>query len=781
MFEEVAGLFRRRDIFVILLVVITLYISFLDNQSLKYTIEPAWYIDQRVNDHGDSHRGFLDDIPITHESNDTIDYQLVRPVVTDLDGDGSNEVVMITKDFKLKVFNADIPKFNMKDIYHPVEVVSLQLLKGKLPVALQTGYTTPYQATKSRSQIILVVREDWSVACYDSSLSLLWEVSIAHNSYAVNGIFNFFKIDQISVEISPINIREGEENGVNSTTNIQNGLVLIGASMGLRVSMEELMQQVHVEEGLGLNEDANAEHPFMKARAKLEHFSVYALRANDGRILWRHEGLDVPAEQLSRSLPQHAYSLDVRDLMTKVHHAPGVTDWTIFRQSLVDELPHSWFGPEDSQLHIAHFLRRHIGAGAASQHSQKTSANTKTPSGKKSDTKGRQGKNLAAMFSNKKLHLLQEVKTANTVTHSSNRNVVSLPHSAVEHVSNPNVVVMHSRSGLEVLSLRSGMPITSLALNHHKTFADLDGDGVVDSVNILSDEAGVGSHLDEHRFHPHIANSHSGSLRHCTVVVTSGLPPQSLLFNGSLCSDGNNNHGTFHDGGVTVGVANGPVRLPSRIRYAAPLVLHKVDEIKSGEVSESRSHDLILAVNTGVVSSYSSSGALNWQVKGAPSWSFSFSGPSHTVTESTTSESAATRHAAVMAFDSDATRATEAGTHNTVYASILVSGESALELISRDGHYLTSSEIPSPPVARPILGDFDNDGVSDVVVVTEEAVLGYHLKVEKATNGLLIAVLLVALAAAILFVSNIRSTAEGSQGSIIGKLTVQRSTDDHID
>jgi hypothetical protein len=101
--ERIAGLFRRRDIFVIVLVLVTLYISFLDNQSLKYSIEPAWYIDQRVHDHSDLNRGFLDEIPISLESNETIDYQLVRPIVTELDGDGSNEIVMITKDLKLRV------------------------------------------------------------------------------------------------------------------------------------------------------------------------------------------------------------------------------------------------------------------------------------------------------------------------------------------------------------------------------------------------------------------------------------------------------------------------------------------------------------------------------------------------------------------------------------------------------------------------------------------------------------------------------------------------------
>ncbi len=80
------GLFRKRDLAVLILVTISLYFSYIDRPGLKYRIEPAWFIDQRES----------------HETQ-SFDVKLLPPIVTDLEGDGVNEIVMITKDMKLKV------------------------------------------------------------------------------------------------------------------------------------------------------------------------------------------------------------------------------------------------------------------------------------------------------------------------------------------------------------------------------------------------------------------------------------------------------------------------------------------------------------------------------------------------------------------------------------------------------------------------------------------------------------------------------------------------------
>lgn len=142
MLGEVSGLFRKRDLFVFVLVIVTLYISFLDNQSLKYTIEPAWYIDQRISEHHDPNRGYLDDIPIIHQSNETIDYQLVRPVITDLDGDGSNEIVMITKDLKLKVPNLTYIIFVFVPRFLSIHLCFFRYIMQKSPSLIWKIYIT---------------------------------------------------------------------------------------------------------------------------------------------------------------------------------------------------------------------------------------------------------------------------------------------------------------------------------------------------------------------------------------------------------------------------------------------------------------------------------------------------------------------------------------------------------------------------------------------------------------------------------------------------------------
>ena len=430
-------------------------------------------------------------------------------------------------------------------------------------------------------------------------------------------------------------------------------------------------------------------------------------------------------------------------------------------------------------MRIAHFLRRHVGAGAASQNAKKKVKNV-VEKKKISTTPGRRGSALS-----RRLHLLQEVHTESKVNSAGS---VSLPHSAAEHIENPNVVVLHSKGGLEVLSLRSGAPVTSLALSNTKTYADLDGDGVVDCITVLPDEQSIGRHQEEHSKHASSSGLLSNSLlRHCSVVVTSGLPPQAQLFNGSLCHD------------LGHGLASQTARLPTRIRYAAPLILPKPKPGAGYSSKDASQNDLIIAINTGILSSYSSTGILNWQLKGAPTWSFDFLDDHHSQAHQPKPE---TRNAVVFAFDPDSARATEAGTHNSIYANILVTGETSLQLVSKEGEFLSTAEIPSPPIIKPVRGDFDNDGVTDIVVVTEDAILGYHIKIERAVNGLMVMVILTALFAAIVFAANIQSVSllaeepAGSGGSGGGGvnagvknrksgtaavLRIFRSTDHHLD
>ena len=101
----------------------------------------------------------------------------------------------------------------------------------------------------------------------------------------------------------------------------------------------------------------------MRDQATLKHFNIYALDANDGHVIWRHDGADAfKPEQFRSSLPQHAFKLDSRDLHAKVHRAPDIINWNTFRQSIIEELPHSWNDCADTSMRLAHFQRKHVGA-----------------------------------------------------------------------------------------------------------------------------------------------------------------------------------------------------------------------------------------------------------------------------------------------------------------------------------------------------------------------------------------------------------------------------------
>jgi hypothetical protein len=171
-------LLRRRDFLVLFLMALGLYLTW-DSASFTFTLEPAWYIDQRFKTL-------------------STPYDIIPPVICDLNGDGNKEVVLISKDtddLTLKVVSANAPRGAKGTIYAPqvrasVALLPLKVTKGRVPVALKTGYVDAYDADKRRSQVIVVVREDWTVICYDSQLNVLWEKAVAHKTHEMDSMID---------------------------------------------------------------------------------------------------------------------------------------------------------------------------------------------------------------------------------------------------------------------------------------------------------------------------------------------------------------------------------------------------------------------------------------------------------------------------------------------------------------------------------------------------------------------------------------------------------------
>lgn len=750
-------LVRSRDLMVWLLVVATIYMTLLETPDLEYSIEPAWFIDKRApealkenaNIFGTSKSGAAGTGAANAVTAPAAEIRHLT-LITDLDGDGNNELLTITNDYQMKLFSAEVHGQVGHEVYHPTEVRSVPLTEkgssfrqGSIPVAISTGYVQTYDPSETRSQIIVVVREDWTVSCFDSTFRHLWDKAVASHTHHIAKLSEYFVIDSVSIFIAPFSLASDSTGGV----------VIVGADMRLR-SSELDRKQIRMELGLDYSDNSNVaetEHKEMDAMATLEHFSIYALDAENGHILWKHDGSEMKAEQYTKSLPLHAYTLDVNDLMTKIHHAPGINDWTVFRRSFFEELPHSWNEPVDTRIKVANFARRHVGAGAGQQIHKKQSALEQDGS-KKRKSMSSLG-NLAASKVQKKVNLLKGVDAEPLPEDAL------LPHSPAEHTTHPNVLVVHTAQGIEVVGLRSGRPITSLALpgRNGRSYADIDGDGIIDTIVILDNKDSIDRHSNEFSTSYTLPDSASVSeLRHCSMVVISGLPPTSQLFNGSLCHEkmsiydslGDKKTASYSTDGISSSHSNTARRvsthlapLPSQIIYSAPLVLKKsIDSssVYSSSLEESLEKDVIVAIGTGVVTSYSGSGHFNWQLHNGPL------------------AAVGSGFLRVLAYDPDARRVADNGGHNNIHANIVVVGDSSMSILSRDGDVLSESDIPDSPIGRPTFGDFDNDGISDITIVTNNAVLGYHVHIQKTSHTVVILLLILSTVALIVFAANIQ-------------------------
>lgn len=722
---------RQRDFLLLCIVAVAIWTT-LNNAGISYSLEPSWYLDQRK-----------------YTSPSSSSSSSIPPIVTDLDGDGRQEIVLITRDMQLKVISAEAPNNDHSEIYIPEELYSarlsaLNVQKGKKPVAMKTGYVSPYDSVKERTQVIVVVREDWSVSCYDHNLHLLWEKAVAHKTHEMDVMTDTFAIDEVAVHIAPISITQGST-----------GCIIIGASMALRDPDHGIKVENDASDSSNHAQSGDKLHPEMHARSMLEHFSVYCLNAENGHVLWVHDGLEMnPQESFVKSLPMNALKLDRRDLQVHVHHAPGLSDWTIFRQSLISQLPHMWTSSSDTKLSMAHFERRHVGAKSVS-----IGAGNKATEGRRNDAvTGKTDSNSNKRAAGRLVSGAGRFTGIETPPLPSN---AVLPHDASEHIEHPNVLVAHTKHGLEVIALKTGVPMTSLALMAGRTYADCDGDGVVDSILVVE-------HKDDALLHGYSSPHASGELQVCSMVVISGLPAAQELFNGTLCSS---RHSLSDP--ISSKRPRGRASVPESIQAAPALILRTLDP---RTMVESKQRDVILAIHSGIVTSYSGSGTFKWQLKGAPMW------------EAT--EKGVRNGGIAVQYDHDAQRVQQGNSHDTLYSNILVIGQAAISLISRDGSFLSTADLPNPAIAAPTLGDFDNDGVIDVIIVTDDSILGYRLEITASSRGLLVALICLSSIAAVVFLANIRVEgveAEGEPGkvSVAAKksvLSIVRSTDDyHLD
>mmetsp|Transcript_3921 Transcript_3921/g.8810 ORF Transcript_3921/g.8810 Transcript_3921/m.8810 type:complete len:376 (+) Transcript_3921:197-1324(+) len=282
------------------------------------------------------------------------------------------------------------------------------------------------------------------------------------------------------------------------------------------------------------------------------------------------------------------------------------------------------------------------------------------------------------------------------------------------HNGKPNVILFHGREGLAVLSLKNGRPVCHISLMDHSLYADMDSDGVIDIVQVVTSPEGFNRSSGVQSLIQRIAKEASQFEAQpdapviCHALVTSGLPPREEVFTAPLCLGGPINPNRPH------------------LSAAPPLLI---------EGSMGYGNDVVFAMNNGVVVRYDFNGREVWRKKGGlkdgtPSW---YSG-----------KSAAAAFLGRVQFGSvrESHSSVSASSHRNQHRPgspvrpILLSGEDGAALISpASGKVLFSVVYPQSVSSQPLLADLNGDGTDDLLVVSNDAIWGYRVVVETGRSG----------------------------------------------
>ncbi|KAK8964737.1 hypothetical protein KSP40_PGU019539 [Platanthera guangdongensis] len=667
---------RKRDLGILMLAAFAIFFSLKHEGDLSF--KEAWF-------------HITDEYPIKYEAE-----RLPPPIVADLNGDGKSEVLVATHDAKIQVLDPHGIQvdegFSEARILAEVSLLpdKIRISSGRRPVAMAAGYVDrSYKHGEIRKQVLVVVTSGWSVMCFDHNLKKLWENNLqedfphgAHHS-------------EIAITISNFTLKHGDA-----------GLVIIGGRMEMKHHTMDFFEENLLSDK---TDDLNHRNASEKrgsgngVSVDLRHFAFYAFGGRSGTIRWtrKNENVQVEPSDASRLIPQHNYKLDAHALNSR---HPGEFECREFRESILGVMPHRWDRREDTSLELSHFIRHKRKLLKKMSGKPSTSALHKpvenNPPGKDSSNKIARAIGKAASYAGsakqKKRHLYFP-----TITN----------HTQLWWV--PNVAVAHHKEGIEAVHLASGRTICKLHLPEGGLHADINGDGVLDHVQVVGRNSAEST----------VVTGSMEVLRPCMAVATSGVPVREQLFNASICHHSHFNifqHSDFtRSFGRTVD--------SSSVEVATPVLLHKDDGHK-----HKRSHgDIIFLTSHGQIYStfvvawslfgnvFSSRYPLIASHPQAATWSWSVTtGLTRALSTALMSIGEATVVPTLRAFSLRAHSREEV---------IIAAGDHEAVVISPGGSLLASIELPGSPTHTLILEDFSGDGFTDIILVTSGGVYGFVL------------------------------------------------------
>ncbi|KAL3153753.1 hypothetical protein ABBQ32_013344 [Trebouxia sp. C0010 RCD-2024] len=417
-------------------------------------------------------------------------------------------------------------------------------------------------------------------------------------------------------------------------------------------------------------------------------FSMYAFEGGSGSLRWKHDGsnFQTDAGQLQdRTVPQHDHRLHAEHLAARQHGEASCRD---FKASVLASMPHGWHYRHDTRLEPAHFHRHRSSTGRKKQY---LTTPGQSPGGTPQPAGGPKHKELAERH--------KGVDNSNPVAAAVGKATAAMTGAEADSSeAQPNVWVAHLRDGIQAVGLHTGRTVCKLHLASPGLHVDLNGDGVLDHLQVTG-----GKETDA-------LYSRTGHQHHqrCWATATSGVPPTSPLFNGSICRY--NPVAGFQFGGASSWRNSQPP-----LEVAPPAVLPQSPQ--KGLEGHHETGNLAVFLNNRGDNAH----GITW---------------SNQHRQGQGQRVAPTLRAMQL-------RADGTGPH-----VLLAAGSHLAAILSAQGHQLELLNLPAPAAIPLQVVDFDGDGNNDVILLSRDGL--YAFVQVRHIGGLpfttLIGILLVAMA-----------------------------------
>ncbi|KAF1002774.1 uncharacterized protein LOC141700246 [Apium graveolens] len=649
---------RKRDLAILMLSAFAIFFSL--HHEGDFSFKEAWY-------------HLSDEYPIKYEAD-----RLPPPIVSDLNGDGKNEVLVATHDAKIQVLEPHSRRvdegFSEARVLAEVSLLpdKIRVASGRRAIAMAAGVVDRiYKHGQVQKEVLVVVTSGWSVMCFDHNLQKLWEKNLQED------FPHHVHHREIAISISNYTIKHGDS-----------GLIIVGGRMEIQSHMqmdpfEDINMAVDSEQH---RRSASEKEAFENSTVDLRHFAFFAFGGRSGKLHWtrKNEDIETLSSDASQLIPQHNYKLDVHALNSR---RPGEFECREFRESILGVMPHHWDRREDTSLKLAHF-RRHKRKAL-----KKTDGKSMTYPYHKPEENHPPGKDSTQKISNL---IGKAAKYAGSAKPKKPSNYIPTITNHTQLWWVPNVVVVHQKEGIEAVHLASGRTLCKLHLQEGGLHADINGDGVLDHVQAVGRSGAERT----------VVSGSMEVLRPCWAVATSGVPVREQLFNVSICHHSPFNifqHGEYSR-------SFGRNTDTGSLEVATPVLISRDD----GHRHRKGSHgDVVFLTNRGEVTSYSPGAhgheaIWQWQILTGATWS-NLPSPSGMVESGKVVPTL---------------KAFTLRKHDN-QELILAAGDQEAVVISSRGSILASIELPSSPTHALVNEDFSNDGLTDLILVTSSGVYGF--------------------------------------------------------